>query len=617
MRNPTTLTDVDAEAYATIEAFKRRNRYKQEARGTWTAWTAYCSEHTIVPTDATEANVTQFLDSFSIGSDAVKEKKRHLFLIYEGLGIANPARSERPLRRQNATSRKLADAEWRNWVTWCEQEGFVPMPAQPEQLVQYLSYVTDIRGDNASIRMATAISRRHQEAGEEDPRHSTPVAEILRVLKEDAQRKGPQSRKTIGGQSPGTLRYIASRTNAWAHWCSEQGISPHQPDGQDVRRYVEEKDLTWSSDYTRKVMLTLTDHYGHERTNSPFLSIHVRTFIREKLERETDLAGKKEAKPEPIGNLRYAKSTRERDLQTWGRWSKWCAENQVAPLEATPRDIIAFINEQAQRTVKISTIQADNSSLTRQYSWRTGDTRNPAASDLVRDWIQVLRKERPERKRKASPLREQHYQKIKDTALQPRDWETEEEAFIRGTITIAALGLQRDCLMRIGELAAARWDDLTRNPDRTGLFLIHRSKTDQTGQGAPQHVTMETMRWLNQLKYVTLTRDTIFGKGVSALRAMIKDAAKQAGLEGGFTGHSARIGMTQDLVVRRYSTAQIMHVARWKTETMVAEYSRDLDPQDSPIVRMEKEVEKERGYATRRPVVVVVTRNTGDSGKYY
>ena len=617
LRKPTTLTDIDAKAYETIEAFKTEKNHRRRSRGAWTAWTAYCSEHAIVPTDATTANVTQFLDSLSIGSNAVKEKKRYLFLIYEGLGIANPARSERPLRRQNTTSRKLTDADWRHWVAWCEQEGFVPMPAQPEQLVQYLSYVTDIRGDYASIRTATAIARRHKEAGEEDPRHRTPLAEALKVLQEDAQRKGPRSRKTMWGQSPGTLRYKALRTNAWAHWCSEQGISPDQPDGQDVRRYVEGKDLTWSSDYTRRVMLTLTDHYGHERTNTPFLSMHVRTFIREKQERETDLAGKKEAKPEPIGHLRYSKGTRQRDVGTWGCWSKWCAENQVAPLEATPRDIIAFINERAQIPIKISTIQADNSSLTRQYSWRTGGTRNPAASDLVRDWIQVLRKERPESTRKVSPLREKDYQKIKNTALQPRDWETEEEAFIRGTVTIAALGLQRDCLMRVGELAAARWDALTPNPDGSGLFLIRRSKTDQTGQGAQQHVTRETMRWLKKLQYVMLSGDTIFGKGVSALRTMIRDAAKRASLEGEFSGHSARIGMTQDLTVRGYSTAQIMHVARWKTETMVAEYTRDLDPQDSPIARMEKESEKDWGYATRRPVVVVVIRNTGDSRKYY
>ena len=49
---------------------------------------------------------------------------------------------------------------------------------------------------------------------------------------------------------------------------------------------------------------------------------------------------------------------------------------------------------------------------------------------------------------------------------------------------------------------------------------------------------------------------------------------REAGLGEGFSGHSPRVGMTQDLVAHGAGLVAIMNAGRWKSERMPAHYSR-------------------------------------------
>ena len=50
-------------------------------------------------------------------------------------------------------------------------------------------------------------------------------------------------------------------------------------------------------------------------------------------------------------------------------------------------------------------------------------------------------------------------------------------------------------------------------------------------------------------------------------------AAKAAGLGEGFTGHSGRVGMAQDLAATGVELSALMTAGRWKSSTMPARYT--------------------------------------------
>ena len=53
----------------------------------------------------------------------------------------------------------------------------------------------------------------------------------------------------------------------------------------------------------------------------------------------------------------------------------------------------------------------------------------------------------------------------------------------------------------------------------------------------------------------------------------IDAAAKAAGLGEGFTGHSGRVGMAQDLAASGVELPELMTAGRWKSSRMPARYT--------------------------------------------
>ena len=62
----------------------------------------------------------------------------------------------------------------------------------------------------------------------------------------------------------------------------------------------------------------------------------------------------------------------------------------------------------------------------------------------------------------------------------------------------------------------------------------------------------------------------VFGLSVTQIGRRIKAATKVAGLGEGFTGHSPRVGMSQDLSA---AGAELMTAGRWDSATMPARYT--------------------------------------------
>ena len=67
----------------------------------------------------------------------------------------------------------------------------------------------------------------------------------------------------------------------------------------------------------------------------------------------------------------------------------------------------------------------------------------------------------------------------------------------------------------------------------------------------------------------------MFGLQANQLSKRIKKAAQAAGLGDGFSGHSPRVGMAQDLVRAGVELTSLMTAGRWRTPAMPAHYTRN------------------------------------------
>ena len=72
---------------------------------------------------------------------------------------------------------------------------------------------------------------------------------------------------------------------------------------------------------------------------------------------------------------------------------------------------------------------------------------------------------------------------------------------------------------------------------------------------------------------LVLRSDSILGVLPRNKKPSASAAAKAAGLGEGFTGHSGRVGMAQDLVKSGVELPALMTAGRWKSSTMPARYT--------------------------------------------
>jgi site-specific recombinase XerD len=141
---------------------------------------------------------------------------------------------------------------------------------------------------------------------------------------------------------------------------------------------------------------------------------------------------------------------------------------------------------------------------------------------------------------------------------------------------VALMLVMRDLLVRRSEAAALTVEDLTFAEDGSATALIARSKTDQEGAGAVRWLSPRTTAalraWLDGAEVVAgPVFRAIRKNGVakpSPLEAgeiarLLKDMAATAGLDSAMiSGHSARVGMSQDLVAAGADLPAVMQAGR-------------------------------------------------------
>jgi integrase len=147
-------------------------------------------------------------------------------------------------------------------------------------------------------------------------------------------------------------------------------------------------------------------------------------------------------------------------------------------------------------------------------------------------------------------------------------------------------------MARRAELVALDVRDLAFMPTGSGTVLIRRSKTDQAGEGSTGYLSRETVRWLQiWLDHAGIEEGAIFRRLVGQHRvgerlhpAIISNIYKRIARWVGMpakqvaqvSGHSIRIGATQDLLALNIDLASVMQAGRWKSTAMPMRYGEEV-----------------------------------------
>ena len=108
------------------------------------------------------------------------------------------------------------------------------------------------------------------------------------------------------------------------------------------------------------------------------------------------------------------------------------------------------------------------------------------------------------------------------------------------------------------------------------LVTLRRSKTDQEAEGTVLYVGREAAQALQVIRPAPELLDpgiSVFGMTARHIGNRVRAAAKAAGLGEGYTGHSGRVGMAQDLANTGTELPALMTAGRWKNSKMPARYT--------------------------------------------
>ena len=155
--------------------------------------------------------------------------------------------------------------------------------------------------------------------------------------------------------------------------------------------------------------------------------------------------------------------------------------------------------------------------------------------------------------------------------------ETEARAAVRALVDLALLQVMRDGLLRRSEAAELRWGDVEVHEDGSGRLHVVRSKTDQAGEGLVLYLgpaAVEALLAIRPQEAVIDPGASVFGLSAGQISRRIKAATKMAGLGDGFSAHSPRVGMAQDLSAAGAELPELMTAGRWESPTMPARYTQ-------------------------------------------
>ncbi len=276
-------------------------------------------------------------------------------------------------------------------------------------------------------------------------------------------------------------------------------------------------------------------------------------------------------------------------------FAAWCREAGRAMLPATPETVAAFIDAQAETKAR-ATVERYRSSIAALH--RAAGLPNPCADEVVRLAVKRMNRAKGRRQKQAEPLNRSSIERMLGVRTPERlhrggDGSRARDAADRAAQRGAGRGRLRHPSAPF-ELVSLDIGDLQTGSDGSGTVLVRRSKADQDGEGAIKYLAPDTMEhvaaWLvaARLDSGPLFRPLTKGGGVGAaalgggeVARVFRDLAAAAGLKLARvpSGHSTRVGATQDMFAAGFELLEVMQAGSWKTPAMPARYGERLRAQ--------------------------------------
>ena len=276
----------------------------------------------------------------------------------------------------------------------------------------------------------------------------------------------------------------------------------------------------------------------------------------------------------------FSDNTRRAIRSDFDIFDAWCGARRLPSVPAAPATVVAFVDDMAasRAPATVRRYVASIAAAHRALGHDRAATNNPA----VRRALQRMHRAKGRRQAQALALTWRLRQRLLaasgDRLIDLRNR--------------ALLAVAYDTMLRRSELAALRVNDLAEEPDGAATLLVRRGKTDPERAGAVVYSARDTTRivraWLDGggiadgFLFRSLSRTGTPGRSLdpSQIPRIFKAMAQAAGLPedvvAGISGHSARVGATQDMIASGVELAAILQAGRWKTTAMVYRYGERL-----------------------------------------
>jgi integrase len=267
----------------------------------------------------------------------------------------------------------------------------------------------------------------------------------------------------------------------------------------------------------------------------------------------------------------------------------FCESRGEIYLPADPKVIRAFIEDCVKAGKKPATIKRYVATVARVHI--AAGLLNPCSSEAVRLGLKKMGRETSARQTQAHPLGWKEIKEFIESA----------GVGLRADRERAMLCVAYETLARRGEVVALEVKDIEFHPDGTGIALIRRGKTDAEGRGRSAYLSRETVRWLKiWLEHAGISEGALFRRLIGqnqiggalnpgSIAPIFKRVAQWIGMPEKnlklISGHSTRVGATQDLAALDIDLAAITQAGGWKSTRMPLQYAEKINSARSGMAR--------------------------------
>ena len=253
-------------------------------------------------------------------------------------------------------------------------------------------------------------------------------------------------------------------------------------------------------------------------------------------------------------NSDKAAGTRRNYRCQWRRWVLFSDQQGYTPAPGNPLSVAHYLLTLRDMGRATTSMQAILPAIADGHKRRGLD--DPTRHPIVRKTLASIKQARKEAgkpgPKQARGLTAERLERIRKTAYTPRKapggfMESPERARQRADREIAILSVMRDALLRQGEAAKLRWSDVTDTDDGGALIRVRTSKT--SAEAAHLYVRRRAAEALRKIRPEDPDPEArVFGfKRNESIANLVARCTAAAGLGDGYSGHSMRVGMAQDL----------------------------------------------------------------------